>query len=225
VGVRPALPDICQGVLNRSIPLTVSDTAATSSAFLPSAPTLPTGTVSTAVIHFSNRATAAATLIHKLHHNPWEPARCVNIVPSLVGNSLLSTVKMVKAGYTAIYDDKKVNFYNTVTTKITVLADAILKGWRCPRAKLWRVPLVDNVHYKNTDTLLLDHPHKHDCLILLYKVASITTTWEHINAIMLQTIGQEYIHNVYELPSIELTIKYLHAVVGFLVEETWLKVV
>jgi hypothetical protein len=64
----------------------------------------------------------------------------------------------------------------------------------------------------------------HDCLNSLYKVESTTTTWEHINAIMLQTIGQEYIHNMYELPSIEPTIRYLHAS-GFPVEETWLKVV
>ncbi len=71
----------------------------------------------------------------------------------------------------------------------------------------------------------LDHPHKHDCLNLLYKVESTTTTGEHINAIMLQTIGWEYIHNVYELPSIVLTIRYLHAVVGFPVEETWLKAI
>ncbi len=42
---------------------------------------------------------------------------------------------------------------------------------------------------------------------------------------MLQTIGREYIHNMYELPSIELTIIYLHAVAGFPVEETWLKAV
>jgi hypothetical protein len=69
---------------------------------------------------------------------------------------------MVKAGYMAIYDDKEVNFYDTGTTKITVLADAILKGWRCPWVKLWHVPLVDNVHNENTETLLLDYPHKHN---------------------------------------------------------------
>jgi hypothetical protein len=122
---------------------------------------------------------------------------------------------MVEAGYAAIYDDKEVNFYDTATTKITVLADAILRGWRCPQAKLWRVPLVDNIRNKNMDTLLLDHPHKHDCLNLLFEVTSTTTTWEHINAIMLQTIGQEYIHNVYELPSIEPTIRHLHVAAEF----------
>jgi hypothetical protein len=114
---------------------------------------LPTGTVSTAVFHLPNGATAAATINHKLHHNLREPAHSVNIVPSLDGNSLLSTVKMVEAA--AIYDDKEVNFYNTTTTKITVSADAILKGWRCPQAKLLCVPLVDNVCNENMDTLLL----------------------------------------------------------------------
>jgi hypothetical protein len=112
--------DVCQGVLNGSIPSVVSDTAAISNAFLPSAPTLPTGTVSTAMFHLPNEAAAAATMIHKLHHNLREPTCSVNIVPSLVGNSLLSNVKMVEAGYTAIYDDKEVNFYDTATTKITV---------------------------------------------------------------------------------------------------------
>jgi hypothetical protein len=164
-------------------------------------------------------------MIHKLHHNLREPARSINIVPSLVGITLLSTVKMVEASYTAIYEDKEVNLYDTTTTKFTVLADAILKGWQCPWAKLWHVPLVDNVHNENTDTLLLDHPHKHDCLNLLYEVESTTTTWEHINTIMLPTIGQEYIHNMYELPSIEPAIRYLLVVVGFPVEETWLKAI
>jgi hypothetical protein len=77
------------------------------------------------VCHLPNEATAAATMIHKLHL--WEPARSVNIVPSLVGNSLLKPLKMVEACYTAIYDDKEVNLYHTTTTKITVLSDAILK--------------------------------------------------------------------------------------------------
>jgi hypothetical protein len=153
--VRPTLLDTCQGVLNGSIPSAVSATAATSNAFLSSAPMLPTGAISTAMFHLPNGATAAATMIHEMHHNLQEPACSVNIVPSLVGNSPLSTVKMVKAGYTAIYDDKKVNFYNTATTKIMVLADASLKGWRYPWAKLWCVPLVDNIRNENMDTLLL----------------------------------------------------------------------
>jgi hypothetical protein len=79
---------------------------------------------------------------------------------------------------------------------------------------------VENIQNENRDILLLDHPHKHDCLNLLYEVEYTTTTREHTNTIMLQTIDREYIHNVYELPSIEPTIRYLHTAAGFPVEET-----
>jgi hypothetical protein len=92
--------------------------------------------VSTAVFHLPNGATAEATMIHKLHHNLREPACRVNIVPSLIGKSLLSTIKMVQASYTAIYDDKEVNFYDITSTKFMVLAEAILKVWQCPWAKM-----------------------------------------------------------------------------------------
>jgi hypothetical protein len=102
---------------------------------------LATGTISTAVFHLLNGATAAATMIHKLHQNLREAACSVNIVPFLVGNSHLSTVKIVDAGYTAIYDDKEVNFYDTRTTKITVLGDAILKGWHAHEPNCGMSPL------------------------------------------------------------------------------------
>jgi hypothetical protein len=115
--VHPTPIDVRQGVLNGSIPLAVSDTAATSNTFLPSAPALPTGTVSTAVFQLPNGATAAATMIHKLHHNLREPARSQHCLLPLWQLSVLSTVKMVEAGYTAIYDDKEINFYDTPPPK------------------------------------------------------------------------------------------------------------
>jgi hypothetical protein len=142
-----------------------------------------------------------------------------------MGNSLLSTIKMVEAGYTAIYDNKEVNFYNSMTTKIKVLAAAILKGWPCTRAKLWCVSLVTIVRNENADTLLLDHPHNHDCLNLTYNVESITITQEYINSIMLQAIGWKYIHNVYEVPSIAPTVRYLHAAAEFPTKASWLKAI
>ncbi len=117
------------GVLNGAIPSAVSNTGATSSASLASDPSLPTGRVSSAVFHLPNGAIAPATTINKLLHNVRAPARDVNIVPSLVGNSLLSTSKFAEEGYMAIYDKDEVNFYGSRTTKITVSADRVLKGW------------------------------------------------------------------------------------------------
>jgi hypothetical protein len=158
------------GVLNGTIPSAVSNTSATSSTFLTSDPSLPTGRVSSAVFHLPNGAVPLATTINKLLQDVRVPTRDVNIVPSLVGNSLLSTSKFAKAGYTAIYDKDEVNFYDTCPTKITVLADAVLKGWRCPRMNLWRVPLVPFITNLNTDTLILDHPSGQDSLNSMYTV-------------------------------------------------------
>ena len=135
--IRASPPTLCTVVLKVSPPLAVINTGATSHAFLPSAPLIPTNTISMAVFHLPDGAMAAATKIYKLHHKLHEPAHTVNIVPSLVGNSLLSTVKMVQAGYTAIYNNSKVNFYNSTTAKISVSKAAVLTEYVCPRTQLW----------------------------------------------------------------------------------------
>ncbi len=71
---------------------------------------------------------------------------------------------MVQAGYTAIYNDIEINFYDSTMAKISVSEAAVLTGYVCPWTQLWRVPLVTTVRNKNTDTLLLDHPCKHESL-------------------------------------------------------------
>jgi hypothetical protein len=97
--------------------------------------------------------------MYKLHHKLREPARSIHIVPQ-VKNSLLNTNKVVDADYIAIYDKEEVNFYNAKTTEITISEESVLKGWRCPAAGLWWLPLVENPVNLNTNTLLLDHPTK-----------------------------------------------------------------
>jgi hypothetical protein len=59
----------------------------------------------------------------------------------------------------------------------------------------------------------------------MYEVANTTLTCQQINAIALLAHCREYIHNVYELPSLEPTIRYLHAAAGFPPKSTWLKAV
>ncbi len=88
------------------------------------------------------------------------------------------------------------------TTKITVSVEAVLKGWQCQAAGLWRLPLVENPVNLNTNTLLLDHPTKLQSQNPLY---TVQTTWHNqklIRALLSHTNKEEYIHNVYELPSI-----------------------
>ncbi len=86
-----------------------------------------------------------------------------------------------------------------------MLEDAVLQGWQRPHDKLWRVPLVPDVQNLNTDTILLDHPLGHLSLNGMYEVANTTLTCQHIDAISLLAHCRQYIHKVYELPSLEPT--------------------
>ena len=73
--------------------------------------------------------------------------------------------------------------------------------------------------------ILLDHPLGHSSLHAMYEVANMTLTFQHINATSALAHCWEYLHNVYELPSLEATIRYLHAAAGFPPKATWLKAV
>jgi hypothetical protein len=177
------------------------------------------------VFHLPNGAIAPATTINKFLHNVQTPAWDVNIVPSLVGNSLFSTSKFAEAGYMAIYNKEEVNFYDACTTKITVLADAVLKEWQCPCINLWRIPLVFFITNLNMDTFILEHPSGQDSLNSIYTIETNQLTRKHVVLKMCKNHCQEYLHNVYELPSIEPTIWYLHSAAGFPTKASWLKAI
>ena len=217
-----------RGVLSGSVPLAVSDTGASESAFKPSDPTIATGIQSNTSFGGAFGDLAVATTVNKLYHKLREPARSVHIVPQ-VKDSLFSTGKCVDADYIAIYDKLEVNYYNAKTTKITVSNDAVLKGWRCPKTRLWRVPLVTHPTNVNVDTLLLDHPTKLENLNNLYEVQTTQATRELIRSLLGQSTTvpcpAEHINNVYELPSIEQTVRYLHAAAGHPTKHTWLKAI
>ncbi len=147
-----------------------------------------------------------------------------HIVPK-VQHSLLSTNKLVEADYISIYDKQEVNFYNATTTKIVVSEEAVLKGWQCPVTKLWRIPLVDKPDNLNMDTLLLDYPTQLRNLNKLYEVQTTQKSRLHICTLLARTKKEEYIHNMYKLPSIEQTVRYLHAAAGHPTEDTWSKAI
>ncbi len=75
------------------------------------------------------------------------------------------------------------------------------------------------------DMILLNHPLGHSSLHAMYEVANTTLTCQHIDAISTLAHRRDYIHNVYELPSLEPTICYLHAAASFPPKSTWLKAV
>jgi hypothetical protein len=86
---------------------------------------------------------------------------------------------------------------------------------------------VDKPDNLNTDTLLLllDHPTQLENLNKLYEVQTTQNSRSYIHALLAQTDKEEYVHNVYELPSIKQTVWYLHAAVGHPTEDTWLKAI
>ena len=71
-----------------------------------------------------------ATNISKLEHRVQEPARTVNMVPTLANHSLLSRGNFSEAGYVSVCDGGDVKIYDLRNATITVSEDAVLKGLR-----------------------------------------------------------------------------------------------
>ncbi len=101
----------------------------------------------------------------------------------------------------------------------------MLKECQFPAAGLWQLPLVENPVNLNTNTLLLDHPIELQSQNWLYTVQTTKCSQKHIRALLSCTNKEEYIHNVYKLPSIGRTVRYLHAAAGHPPEDTWAKAV
>jgi len=227
---RPRKPlteqQLKKGVLNGSIPSAAWDTACTSNAGKIGDPFIPTNQRSTKVFALADGHPAPGTTIAKLHHPIREPARTVDMVPALAENSLLSGGKFAEAGYISICDGNEVNIYDGHTARIVVSEAAVLKGWRCPQSKLWRVPLQSHVTDLNMHTLLLDGPTGCESLNSLYTVPSSAAMLDHIELFTSnphRPNPTEAINNVYELPSIEKAVRYLHGAAGFPTKATWLK--
>ena len=114
-------------VLDGTIPSGVSDTGATSTAGRPQDPFIMSNIPSTKVFHLPTGGTARASKTAKLHHKLREPARSVDIVPSLTDNTLISTSKFTDANYFAVYDKEEVNIYDGKTAKHYITEEAVLR--------------------------------------------------------------------------------------------------
>jgi hypothetical protein len=90
---------------------------------------------------------------------------------------------------------------------------------------LWRIPLVPFITNLNTDTLILDHPSGQDSLSSMYTIEFNQLAREHVALQMCKNHCQEYLHNIYELPSIAPTIRYLHGVAGFPIKASLLRAI
>ena len=171
-----------------------------------------------------NGGTAPDFDVYKLEHELQDPSWTVDMVPGLVDSSLLSTRKLASAGYIKIYDGKEVNIYDSNTTKIIVSEEAVLKGWRCPKSTLWRIPITSQVKFLNTDILILEIPDGQHSLNYRYEVSQTYTMLEHLATFMQdRPPPRETMNNVYKLPIIEPDVQYLHGSASFPNKCTWLK--
>eukprot|EP00804_Cyclotella_cryptica_P001885 CCRYP_007356-RA/>CCRYP_007356-RA protein AED:0.20 eAED:0.20 QI:0/-1/0/1/-1/1/1/0/768 len=208
---------IKDGINNGSIPSAVSDTGATSTAGTLHDPFIHSKTHSTKIFMLPTGTTAAATTQAQLLLNVRPPANTVDIVPNL-HQTLLSGSKFADANYTAVYDKHEVNFYDSATINIT--ENAVLTGYRCACTGLWRIPLRPITVNENTDTLILDSKCRLQSTQPRYHVPTPTHIREHLQASL--QCNTDHILNVYELPSIEQSIRYLHTAAGFPTKSTWL---
>ena len=89
---------------------------------------------------------------------------------------------------------------------------------------MWRTPLQPQISNNKTDTLLLNGPTGTESLNTTYTVPKSARILQHMQTNCDNRLApDEAIKNVYELPSTELTIRYLHGAAGFPTKETWLK--
>ena len=91
---------------------------------------------------------------------------------------------------------------------------------------MWKIPLKAQITNLILNTLFLNGPTGQDYLNFLYYVLSSAVVLEHIelcNNDRAKPSTVEAIQNIYEIPSIEQTIRYLHAASGLLTKSTWIK--
>ena len=136
-----------------------------------------------------------ASTIVKLKHNVRKPARTVDMVPALKHNSLISGSKFADANYITVLTPSEVLIYDGTNLQMTINKEAILRGWRDKPSGLWRIPLSK-----------AGPPQKQEY-------------------VLLPKGSEEVINNVYELPSTEQVIRYLHACAGFPTKTTWIKAI
>ena len=97
--------------------------------------------------------------------------------------------------------------------------EAVLQGWRFPTKNLWRIPLQENITSTNEHTLLLDGPYGFESLNSMYVVSLSAKILEHVKLFNNYTAhpkATNKINNMYELPSIEQAVRYLHCAAGSL---------
>jgi hypothetical protein len=152
----------------------------------------------------ASRAGNKARLLYDLR----EPANDADMVPNLAMNSLFSTSKLADASYVTVFTKDEVKVFDTETAPFKIEGKVVMLGWRCPKTKLWRVPLKPSWTNENTETTLLS---QEATKIMLSKQEKIDPL--------------ELVNSVYELPNQEQVVAWYHAAAGYPTKPTWLKAI
>ena len=139
--------------------------------------------------------TTAASLQAKLYHDVHDPAKTVDMVLELKQNSLISGGKFEDAKYIIVLTPTEVLIYNGNDINISVSKESILWGWRDTKSGLWRVPLQPNAPPPKSDFIFLNKSR------------------------------EEAIANVYQLPSTDKSIRYLHGCACFPTKAYWIEAI
>ena len=67
-------------------------------------------------------------------------------------NNLYSISKLVQANYIPIFLEDSFQIYDATNTTITVLRDAVCRGYFDPKANLWKLPLLNKQKSKERRT-------------------------------------------------------------------------
>ena len=127
------------------------------------------------------------------------PANLIHMVPGFKDH-LISTGKVVDAGYAWIFDQDEVGVYDMKNTKITTSRAAIMKGWRVPEEGVWRFPLLSTAYTPTFDSKC--SPQE----ILRAQPPPIP----------------DRILNICDIKTKPELIRYYHAPAGFSTKPTWL---
>ena len=211
---------IKNATIKRSIPTAVVDSGASSTCVKPAGeeaqesecggyrwagpPCRPTGKKSRKVFSMALGHTAPGGDVVDLPLPLREAAREGHTVEG-TQNNLYSVNRLVKQGYAALFTDDGFKVYDATNTKIRVSRDAVLNGYYCPDASLWRIPLLHDGEAAQASAPFRQSPQE-----ILREGPPPATN--HIN-------------KVYELRAQPQLIRYYHAAAGFPTMRTWLKAI
>jgi len=103
----------------------------------------------------ANGTISKATKKTRLKNGMRYPANDGDVVPDLATQSLLSTSKCADGNYATVFTPEEVQTFDLEAAPFKVEGQIVMRGWRCPQTKLWRVPLHQDWTNVNTETALM----------------------------------------------------------------------